>query len=95
MTDTLSPLPPIPTGQDTASLLAGNEIALMEVLFYLLDKGVVDKIELAERLELGAKNIERMLNEEGKNGAAMAFTTRRIAYALRSAVLVDDEGNPV
>jgi len=90
------PTPPKPPAvQDPNSLLAGNEIALLEVLFYLLDKGVVDKDELAARLELGAKNVERMFNEEGKNGAAMAFSTRRIAYALRAAVPVDEENNPV
>jgi len=93
MTDATPPNPP--AVQDTASLLAGNEIALIEVLFYLLDKGVVDKDELAARLETGAKNIERMFNEDGKNGAAMAFATRRIAYALRAAVPVDEGNNPI
>jgi len=89
------PTPPkLPATQDTASLLAGNEIALIEVLFYLLNKGVVDKDELAARLEMEAGNIERMFNEDGKNGAAMAYSTRRIAYALRAAVPVDEENNP-
>jgi len=95
MTEPTHELPPYPPVQDTASLLAGHEIALLEVLFYLLDKGVIDKHELAARLDLNANNLERLFNTDGKNGTAMVFPARRIAAMLRAAVLVDEENNPI
>jgi len=80
---------------DVGYLLAGNEIALLEVLFYLIDKGVVDKDELAARLELDAGHIERMFNDVPQRGTGMAFPSRRLASALRETVLVDEGNNPV
>jgi len=80
---------------DMNYLLAGNEIALLEVLFYLIDKGVVDKDELAARLELDANNVERMFNDVPQRGTGMAYPSRRLANLLRNAVLVDEENNPL
>jgi len=80
---------------DVSYLQAGTEIALLEVLFYLLDKGVIDKNELADRLEMDAGNIERLFNDVEHRGTTLAFPSRRLALALRNAVPVDEENNPV
>jgi len=80
---------------DVASSIVGNDITLLEVLLHLHDTGVVNKDKLAARLESGANSFERQFNELGKNGAAVAFSARQMAYMLRSAVAVDEEGNPV
>jgi len=76
-------------------LLCGQEIAMVEVLLYLIDTDVVDKDGLVARLALKAIDVERDLNALDRDGASTALPLRRVAASLRHSVLVDEDGNPI
>ncbi|HCW18800.1 hypothetical protein [Achromobacter sp.] len=77
-----------------ATLLSGNEIALLEVLLYMHDQGLIKKDDLAARLRTGADHIERTFSEQGQDGRAMAFPSRRLAAGLAAAIRMDDKDDP-
>lgn len=72
----------------------GSTFAMLEVLFYLHDKKLIDKDELASRLDVVTKRIRTTPPPYNGSVNTIAFPVERMADALRSAVPVDEEGNP-
>jgi len=84
-----------PSAPYVGDLLYGQELAMVEVLLYLIDTGVVDKGALEARLALKAIDAERDLNGLDRDGASTALPIRRLVALLRGSVLVDEEGDPI
>lgn len=78
-----------------ADVSMGTEIAMLECMLFLHDKGVIDKNELAVRLDNTASRMVKIFDEQGSDGKAVAFASRRMANALRVAVKIDEDGETV
>lgn len=81
-------------GEKLAQLATGNEMLLLECLFYLSDHHGLDRIALADRLENTASNLAQHLGEVDKDFDTALQPMRRVAKALRLAIPIDEKGAP-
>ena len=74
-----------------ASLLTGNELALLDCLLFLHDKGLIDKEELATRLDATANRMAPEIVAAGNDAQTMLHPIRRLATGLRSSIKIGDQ----
>lgn len=73
--------------------VTGNELVLIELMFYLADKGIIDKAELAQRLRTAADRYEKFLAGDLKPEDKMLVPMRRAAEALLESTDIAGEFN--
>lgn len=73
----------------------GNAMAVLEVVYFLHDKGIIDKNELAERLDWLSNRVINAYPVSDKSKGEIAFPIQRMSRAIKESTLLDEDGNPV